>query len=286
MRKKQERDRRQAQRRQSAHIANNSFTHHPLTTGEHMMISSELIAKMGLTNMAVPGKRYHLPLPKVLEQFYCYVKDGGHSIVILLPDSPAASPDYLVPAPVMSVLKKGYTIREGYICCDLPYSREMGLVCDEEDYEFDDDSASGGYIFISNHGKLIESTNYWTSSYAQNGKVYFSVNAGCVRLLLPDSFSIDDDVLVGTKYIIISRGTLRGKDAYEVLFEDRSHNPFAIHTLVNQWDRLIAETEDGRSDIAFQVYQQGANGTPKLIKQWSARFRVVGRLPYLRPWTN
>ena len=136
-------------------------------------------------------------------------------------------------------------------------------------------------IMISNDGRLIESTNYWSSIYAKNGKVYFSVNAGCIRLLLPDTTPpfIGDDVLDGTRYIIVTRGMIWGKDAYEVLFEDGSDNPFVINTLANQWDRLIPVAESGRTGIGFDVYQNGQR-----IREMTARFRAVASLPYLKPW--
>jgi hypothetical protein len=136
-------------------------------------------------------------------------------------------------------------------------------------------------IMISNDGRLIESTNYWSSIYAKNGKVYFSVNAGCIRLLLPDTTPafIGDDVLDSTQYVIVSRGTIHGVDGYEVLFEDGSDNPFVIHTLANQWDRLLPAAESGRTGIGFDVYKNGQR-----IREMTAKFRAVSSLPYLKPW--
>lgn len=137
------------------------------------------------------------------------------------------------------------------------------------------------YLHVVNDGQLIVSTNYWTSDYALNGVLFFSVNEGCVRLLLPNTVSqvLGDDVLTAATYVIISRGMLFGKEGYEVLFEDGSDSPFAIHTLVNQWDRVIPVVESGRTDIKFAVYSQGL-----LVRTMAARFRVVRRLPYLKPW--
>ncbi len=256
------------------------------------MQNLDLIAKMGLADMVVPGMTYHSPLPKELERFYCYMKDGGHSVIIVLPSNPSPVEDYGIPAPVKAVLRSGYTITDrGYVCCDLPYSRLVGLICDDDDTEF----GPGGVvppgdhndiIHIRNNGQMIDATNYWTSSLARSDKVFFSVNERCVRLLLPASEFLDDGVFAKTQYVIISRGIIRGMDAYEVLFEDGSNTPFAIHTLATQWDRLIAKTDDGRTDICFHVYHQASDGQPKLLKQWAARFRVVGHLPHLRPWAR
>ena len=253
---------------------------------------SNLIAKMGLAHMVVPGRKYHSPLPKELEQFYCYTKDGGHSILVVLPSNPGPMEKYGVPAPVKAVLRKGHTLTdEGYVCCDLPYSQEWGLICDPDDSEFAPEGTvlsgiGNDTIYVSNNGQMVDATNYWASSLAQNDKVFFSVNQRCVRLLLPAVEFLDDGVYAKTRYVIISRGIIQDMDAYEVLFEDGSSSPFAIHTVATQWDRLIARTDDGRKDLCFHVYHQGADGKPELLHKWPARFRVVGRLPYLRPWAN
>ncbi len=144
-------------------------------------------------------------------------------------------------------------------------------------------TAPSGFIQIENNEKLIVSTNYWTSRYSQNGIYYFSVNAGCVRLLLPNKDTsgekLDDTVLNATQYVIISRGTYRGGDGYEVLFEDGTAEPFVVFTGADQWDRAIPINESGRTDLAFHIYRNG-----QLIRQLACRFRAVPRLPYLKEW--
>ncbi len=142
-------------------------------------------------------------------------------------------------------------------------------------------SEDGGYISVTNDGPELISTNYWTSSEAKAGVCYFSVNAGCVRLLLPSTISsgLDDDVLDGTQYVIITRGRFEGRDGYEVLFEDGSNSPFVIRVLANQWDRPIPAFESGRTDLGFDIYRDG-----KRIRQLTARFRAVATLPYWQPW--
>ena len=135
------------------------------------------------------------------------------------------------------------------------------------------------FITIANDGALIKSTNYWTSNYAMAGKCWFSVNAGCIRLLLSgrETPPLDDEVLDGARYVIVTRGKSEGKDAYEVLFEDMSSCPFVIFTLANQWDRLLPHSDSGRTDIAFHVYKDG-----RLVRKTTARFRIVSSLPCLR----
>jgi hypothetical protein len=211
------------------------------------------------------------------------VNDAGHCILVLLPGSNEPYERRIIPAPVKSVLKHGYTLKNGYVWCDLPYVPYWGLTTDENDREFvfGEDDATGEMITTENDGALIISTNYRTSAYAGAGVCFFSVNAGCIRLLLPETtlFPLGDDVLDGARHAIVSRGTFKGQDGYEVLFEDNSSNPYAIHTLANQWDRPLPRSDSGRTGIPFHVYR---NGT--VVRKMTARFRMVSRLPYLRPW--
>ena len=37
------------------------------------------------------------------------------------------------------------------------------------------------FVKIINAGKKIKETDYWDSGSAQAGKLYFSINAGCIR---------------------------------------------------------------------------------------------------------
>lgn len=142
-------------------------------------------------------------------------------------------------------------------------------------------SDTGGIMYINNNNALITSTNYWTSTYAKAGKCYFSVNAGCIRLLLSgkETPPLGDDVLGAAQYVIVTRGKYQGREGYEVLFEDYSSEPFVILTLANQWDRLIPRNESGRTDILFHVYRDG-----HLVRKMTARFRTAAMLPCLRPW--
>lgn len=40
-------------------------------------------------------------------------------------------------------------------------------------------------IRVTNHGPLLLSSNYWKSELAAAGKLFVSVNAGAIRILLP-----------------------------------------------------------------------------------------------------
>lgn len=84
-------------------------------------------------------------------------------------------------------------------------------------------------IEISNDGKLIKETNYFESEYYKSGYFILSINAGAFRLLTPDQHVRQIAELKTCKEVIISRGPWpeTGKhDAFEILFEDNSSNPF------------------------------------------------------------
>ena len=87
----------------------------------------------------VPGKTYPTPLPGELAPWYAYTADGGHSIAVALAGFYTRGGDpaeFLVPAPVRSVIRAGWTAQDGWIICDLPYDAETGLITDPADGEY------------------------------------------------------------------------------------------------------------------------------------------------------
>lgn len=86
-------------------------------------------------------------------------------------------------------------------------------------------------FFIENEGQAVARTDYWQSVQAQARYVYLSWNAGAARLLVPDAAKHLLREMRGAEYVIISKGTLHGRDALELIFEDGSDAPFVIHML-------------------------------------------------------
>jgi len=112
-----------------------------------MTASPALLRLAGLERFTIPGKRYPAPLPPALEANYCYTVDGGHSILVVLANEYRAGKpvaDYLVPAAVRTVLRRGYTVRNRLIdgevrplvWCRIPYSPEFGLLEEDDDIEY------------------------------------------------------------------------------------------------------------------------------------------------------
>lgn len=87
--------------------------------------------------MSVPGKAYPGLLPE-LARWYVYPADSGHSLMAI-PTSlygSAAPKDLLVPVPVRTVLRLGWTIRDGWLVVPVEYDEALGLVVPEEDTQF------------------------------------------------------------------------------------------------------------------------------------------------------
>lgn len=142
---------------------------------------------------------------------------------------------------------------------------------------------------IENNGPELVYTNYWTTEHAIKGFVYLSFNAGCFRILVPQSSGLSIlDMQNGAEYAIISRGPWTaqgGQDALEILLEDHSDTPLTIHILRDQADMLPADTEADRPGQpprrTIAVYTESG-------KQFElqARYRTVEKIPYLKGWPD
>jgi hypothetical protein len=103
------------------------------------MNRTEIIREAGLEPFVITGRKYPHSLPDDLTPFYCYTRDGGHSILVVLEneyrrgDSPVR---FIVPAPIKTVLKAGYYQRDGFVWAVLPYNRDGGLQVEEEEVEY------------------------------------------------------------------------------------------------------------------------------------------------------
>lgn len=141
-------------------------------------------------------------------------------------------------------------------------------------------------IQIENEGAEILSTNYWASPLNNEGTIVCSLNAGALRLLIPDVHrDMIFEMLTG-KEVIVSKGKVtakgrgRGRTGYEFLFEDRTDTPFVLTIGENQMVPFqVANTENGKPILV----SGWTRGPKKEFEMWG-RFRVVKRLPCLAPW--
>ena len=97
------------------------------------------VRETGIERWVIPGRSYPSPLPDELLAFYCYTRDGGHSIIVVLENEVLPGEDparFAVPAPVKMVLRSGWIMRQGWPWCQLPYNEDTGLAVSDEDLEF------------------------------------------------------------------------------------------------------------------------------------------------------
>lgn len=140
-------------------------------------------------------------------------------------------------------------------------------------------------ITISNHGPLITASNYWGSEMEQRGLIYCSTNGGAVRVLVPQSQRHMIEEMRTAKEVILSRGPWpeqRLSDAVELLFDDGTSDPFALHLSPSSFDFLPAEPPDGQEWI-LTVWDL-KKGRPHCAMTRICHWRRVDRLPCLLPW--
>jgi hypothetical protein len=138
---------------------------------------------------------------------------------------------------------------------------------------------------IENHGPLITATNFWESAAEAAGKLYLSINGGAFRLLVPRSQEPAIAEMTTGKEVIISRGPwpqMRLPDGLELLFEDGSDSPYALHLSIESADRLPRAKDAGKEWI-FTAWSAPRRGRPHQVLQRPCWYRLVPKIPYLKP---
>lgn len=91
-------------------------------------------------HMIDPTVRYPRPLPALLDRWYVYLPDEGHSIMVVPAGyyHPAAPAENLVAIPVRTALAASYTVATtGHLVMELPLRKDgKGIAINEADREF------------------------------------------------------------------------------------------------------------------------------------------------------
>lgn len=137
-------------------------------------------------------------------------------------------------------------------------------------------------ITIINNSSEIVATNFFESTLARKGGAYLSTNAGYFRLLIPPGINWWPEIKTASE-VIVSRGAwpqMNQADALELLFEDHSDYPFAIHLGTPQIDRFPLP-EDEQKQFWFSAWTKSDVGIVKLI-DLPAFYRRVPTVPWLK----
>lgn len=140
-------------------------------------------------------------------------------------------------------------------------------------------------IEVHNHGPLITSSNFWGSDLDRAGKLFCSVNAGAIRILVPASQRAMIEECRPSRYVVLSRGPWPAQglpEAVEILFEAGSDNPFVLHLSPSSFDLLPAEPPEGQEWIASLWDLK--KGRPHKSLERICHWRRVPQLPWLKPW--
>ena len=137
-------------------------------------------------------------------------------------------------------------------------------------------------IKIENNKQEIISTTYFQTEHARKGYFYLSVNASAFRLLVPPMQISAIPEFETAKEIIISRGKFQGHDALEILFDDKTDNPFSIHIVSAQIDRIPVQNDAGWS-YTFSAWTFAGGENVKKVFEMDCFYRVVTKLPCLKP---
>ena len=139
-------------------------------------------------------------------------------------------------------------------------------------------------ITVKNNDADIVETNYWETPLANNGDCYLSIYSWTFRLLVPDAFLSEIEKWKTATEVIVSRGprekTVR-KDAIEILFEDNSDNPYALHIVAEQVDHMPLPADQDRpgqpARWTFAVWTRQGK-----VLEFPGRFRKVREIPWLK----
>jgi hypothetical protein len=136
---------------------------------------------------------------------------------------------------------------------------------------------------IVNDGPRIASTTYWRTDHAARGLFYLSWNAGAARLLVPAPQAAAITDMKTAEYVILTRGpwpAAQNRMSWELLFEDNSVNPFAIHLVPEMSDRAIPPDDYGRT-VRLTIWTERG-----CALDLPGKIRAADALPCLKEWST
>lgn len=108
--------------------------------------------------------------------------------------------------------------------------------------------AAAGFFYISNSGQEIFLTSYWSTDHARTGHMYWSWNAGALRVLLPVSSMRYLEMLppLGTPCAYLQYGVPEFPGCPTLLWEDDPLRPFYVVVSRSQVNRVLPASDHGK----------------------------------------
>jgi hypothetical protein len=138
-------------------------------------------------------------------------------------------------------------------------------------------------LTFKNRGQELVETNFWDSNLCTEGYFFLSISDGAFRLLVPDSRMQHLRDMDAATQVIVSVGSWPSQErlvGIEILFDDQSDTPFALHFGEEQTDRRIAENDQGFK-VPFTILTRH-----KTHLSSTCKVRLVERIPCLLPWQS
>lgn len=117
---------------------------------------------------------------------------------------------------------------------------------------------------VVNDGPRVAQTDYWSTPHARHGLLYLTINAGAIRLLVPNptAYMLAELPPIGT------RATLaRGNGIYRLALHDRPADPYVLEIDVRQADRRIPKSDTGRTVPLVWYRQDGRDGVKEVRRE-------------------
>lgn len=137
---------------------------------------------------------------------------------------------------------------------------------------------------IANRGMDILDTNYWETPQAQNGTILVSVNAGCIRLLLPNQFKKFIPEYKTVDHVVMTHGPWREVVplAVEFLLEDFTNSPHCYHLSVEAFVSGVPCVPQPGENWIFAIWALVGDQPTKVFEKICYTNKNVHPLPYLK----
>ena len=143
------------------------------------------------------------------------------------------------------------------------------------------------FFHITNNGPEVISTNFWDKYFLPGKAYYVSINAEAFRLLIQKKAEfLIPQMTENVTEVIITEGEFEGHPySFELMFEDGSPTPFALHTGSEVFQTLPGPRYYIKErTYVFSVWKAGPNNEPIKCLELPARLRKTKKLPYMKPW--